>query len=162
MCGISGFIFNESCDDLSLLKSMLSTLVHRGPDDYGTWVDKEKGIALGHQRLSINDLSNEGHQPMISPSGRYVLVFNGEIYNFLELRRHLESQKCTFKSNSDTEVLLVAIDLWGLTTALNRFSGMFAFALWDCQNYQLTLVRDRMGEKPLYYGWQNGVFLFWI
>lgn len=146
----------------ALLKGMIDHLAHRGPDDYGVWVDPERGVALGHQRLSIIDLSQEGHQPMVSRCGQFVLVFNGEIYNFKSLREHVEgSQRFSgWRGASDTEVLLEAMASWGVEEALKKSVGMFAFALWDCKNQLLYLGRDRLGEKPLYYGWGGDVFLF--
>jgi asparagine synthase (glutamine-hydrolysing) len=163
MCGITGFITREPCDALELharVKDMADRLVHRGPDDSGTWVDPSAGAALGFRRLAIVDLSPAGHQPMESASGRYVIIFNGEVYNFLELRRELESRNYSFRGHSDTEVMLAAISEWGLEAAVRRFVGMFAFALWDCQDRALHLVRDRLGIKPLYYGWSGKTFLF--
>jgi asparagine synthase (glutamine-hydrolysing) len=142
------------------VQQMSETLLHRGPDDGGTWVDAEVGIALGHRRLSILDLSPEGHQPMHSACGRYVIVFNGEIYNFLELRRELEALGHRFRGRSDTEVMLASFSQWGLERAVQRFNGMFAFALWNCQERILHLGRDRLGEKPLYYGCIGETFLF--
>ncbi len=139
---------------------MASKLIHRGPDDAGAWLDKEQGVALGHRRLSIQDLSSCGHQPMSSSSGQYIVAYNGEIYNFLSLKTELQNLGYAFRGHSDTEVLLVAIEAWGLIEALKRFTGMFAFALWDKKLRVLNLARDRMGEKPLYYGWQGKSFLF--
>lgn len=164
MCGLSGFL-DLSCQkgpgDLeSIICGMVNTLAHRGPDDQGVWVDPEAGIALGHRRLSIIDLSPEGHQPMAASSGRYIIIFNGEIYNFKELRRELGALGEHFRGRSDTEVMLAAISRWGVGGALRRFNGMFAFALWDRKERSLHLVRDRLGEKPLYYGWSGRVFLF--
>jgi len=142
----------------STVLDMCEQLEHRGPDDAGSWVDAEAGVALGHRRLSIIDLSSEGHQPMCSPCGRYVMSFNGEIYNYRDLRRELES--LPWRGHSDTEVMLAAISEWGVEKALVRFNGMFAFALWDRRDRLLHLARDRMGEKPLYYGWMNRIFFF--
>lgn len=139
---------------------MALAIRHRGPDAQGTWVDPEAGVALGHRRLAIVDLSEAGAQPMQSPSGRYVISYNGEIYNFQALRRILEQRGQRFKGHSDTEVLLAGIDAWGLEQTLQRANGMFAFALWDRQDRKLTLGRDRVGKKPVYYGRQGDTFLF--
>lgn len=164
MCGISGFweTSRQLNNDLlpSIVQQMSNSLIHRGPDDGGVWVDTEVGIALGHRRLAILDLSPEGHQPMTSANGRYVIVFNGEIYNFLELRRQLESLGHGFRGHSDTEVMLASFSQWGVLDATQYFNGMFAFALWDRQERVLHLGRDRLGEKPLYYGWVGNTLLF--
>lgn len=163
MCGIVGFFsagkqLHEGADEELL--EMCHTLERRGPDSFGHWTDHEHGIALAHRRLAVQDLSDYGHQPMHSASGRYVIVYNGEIYNFLELKLELQQKQLNLKGHSDTEIILAAIDTWGIKQALEKFIGMFAFALWDKQTLTLTLARDRMGEKPLYYGWQKGTFLF--
>lgn len=164
MCGIVGFYnpsLNYSDEELKkYLSNMSSTLIHRGPDNHGIWTDCNAGISLGHRRLSILDLSPEGHQPMASASERYIITFNGEIYNFKVIRRELERLGVIFRGHSDTEIMLAAIEEWGLTSAVTRFVGMFAFALWDRKTNLLHLVRDRMGEKPLYYGWSNNTFIF--
>lgn len=165
MCGLCGFWQGSARWDPEQgrrwVQRMAERLVHRGPDDAGAWVDAETGIALGHRRLAILDLSPAGHQPMLDASGRWVLVFNGEIYNHAELRRTLEGQGSGgWRGHSDTEVLLAAIGAWGLERTLALCVGMFAFALWDREQRQLTLVRDRLGEKPLYYGWQGDCLLF--
>lgn len=164
MCGIAGFLDSsgrQSGDALaSTVSAMAETLAHRGPDGHGAWVDPDAGVALGHRRLAILDLSPEGHQPMSSPGGRYVLSYNGEVYNFKELRRQLAAEGHRFRSGSDTEVLVAGIERWGLETALERLNGMFAFALWDRRERTLSLVRDRLGEKPLYYGWMGRAFVF--
>ncbi|MBD3265627.1 asparagine synthase (glutamine-hydrolyzing), partial [bacterium] len=164
MCGITGFIQFEkqtARDELiHNVRAMVDSISHRGPDDFGEWVDEQANIALGHRRLSIIDLSPEGHQPMVSASGRYVIVYNGEVYNFQPLRQRLESRGHVFRGHSDTEVILAAIETWGVEESVKEFIGMFAFAVWDRENRQLFLVRDRVGIKPLYYGWNNGAFLF--
>ncbi len=164
MCGISGFLdldHSIAGSDLeAIVGTMAITLRHRGPDDEGTWVDEEAGVALGFRRLSIIDLSTEGHQPMLSACGRYVIVFNGEVYNFRALRAELEPLGHRFRGHSDTEVMLAAISEWGLEAAVRRFIGMFAFALWDRRERELSLVRDRLGIKPLYYGRFGRVVVF--
>src|SRR5947208_15174355 len=157
MCGISGFLdTSRRCGEQELRSTvlrMVSRLHHRGPDDVGAWADAGSGIALGHRRLSIVDLSPEGHQPMRSHCGRYLISFNGEVYNHRDLRQKLEALGHTFRGRSDTEVILAAIAEWGLDAAVREFNGMFAIALWDRIARRLHLVRDRAGEKPLYYGW---------
>jgi asparagine synthase (glutamine-hydrolysing) len=162
MCGFAGILGIFKAEQRQSAQAMASAISHRGPDDSGVWVDKVAGIALTHRRLSIVDLSPAGHQPMVSASGRYVLAFNGEIYNHLELRAELPAT--AWRGHSDTETLLAGIEAWGLPATLNKSVGMFAFALWDRQTVTLTLARDRIGEKPLYYGWQVGAgeraFLF--
>jgi asparagine synthase (glutamine-hydrolysing) len=164
MCGISGFLDTSRRHNTRELEEtaleMANTLRHRGPDDVGAWADGEAGIALGHRRLSILDLSSLGHQPMRSACGRYVVSFNGEIYNFRALRRELEELGCSFRGHSDTEVMLTCFSQWGVHQAVKRLNGMFAFALWDRQERLLHLSRDRFGEKPLYYGWMGKTFLF--
>jgi asparagine synthase (glutamine-hydrolysing) len=164
MCGVVGFITSKNLVTPALVTDMASALAHRGPDDSGCWLDPAAGIALGHRRLSIVDLSPAGHQPMESRTGRYVLAFNGEIYNFQDLRRELESASgggaIAWRGHSDTEVMLEAIGAWGLESALTKFTGMFALALWDREERTLHLARDRLGEKPLYYGEIGGSFVF--
>ena len=163
MCGITGFLTSAPNSEIELtfvVSRMTGQLVHRGPDDCGIWADAGAGVALGHRRLAILDLSPEGHQPMHSESGRYVIVFNGEVYNFEALRSELESRTHFFRGHSDTEVMLAAIEEWGLERALTKFNGMFALALWDRKERRLELARDRLGEKPLYYGWMGKSFLF--
>lgn len=164
MCGIVGYIdvsYQSGSKELKLqILRMANEISHRGPDDTGVWVDEKEGVAFGHRRLSIRDLSPEGHQPMLSKSTRYVLIFNGEIYNFKELRAQLELQGSVFRGHSDTEVMLECIERWGIQKALERFVGMYAFVLWDSQERLLYLGRDRMGEKPLYYGWMGHTFFF--
>ena len=134
---------------------MANAIAHRGPDDSGVWIDDAAGICLAHRRLSIIDLSPAGHQPMHSFSGRFVLSFNGEIYNHLEIRAELEAAgvDIAWRGHSDTETLLAAFEHWGLEATLSRAVGMFAIAIWDRNERRLTLARDRFGEKPLYYGW---------
>jgi asparagine synthase (glutamine-hydrolysing) len=162
MCGITGFwgpgFRAEEAEQI--LGRMTDAIRHRGPDDAGTWTDPEQGVALGHRRLSILDLTPTGHQPMASRDGRYVIVFNGEIYNFAELRQRLAGAGARFRGTSDTEIMLAAISSWGLEAAVKAFAGQFAFALWDRETRQLHLVRDRLGEKPLYYGWMGNTLLF--
>ncbi len=162
MCGIAGFLSSSppSPDPVATLGEMACAIAHRGPDDSGTWFDAESGIGLAHRRLSIVDLSPLGHQPMRSPGERYTVVFNGEIYNFPALRTELEALGARFRGHSDTEVLLAAVEHWGLDKALVRFEGMFAFALWDARDRVLALARDRMGEKPLYYATMGDTLLF--
>jgi len=166
MCGIVGFIkgrsFVDDCfNTQTILQKMSAQIAHRGPDSAGLWINNEAQVALGHLRLSILDLTDNGHQPMISHSGRYVIIFNGEIYNHIELRQKIP---LFYKGNSDTETLLAAIEVWGIRGALDQIEGMFAFAVFDNLKKELTLARDRVGEKPLYYGWQgkglDRVFLF--
>jgi asparagine synthase (glutamine-hydrolysing) len=164
VCGIAGFIDSAASTPNPVLEAtatdMASTLAHRGPDDAGVWADAASGVALGHRRLSIIDLSPTGHQPMVSADGRYALVYNGEIYNFRRLRSELEALGVRFRGTSDTEVLLESIARWGLPHALPRLNGMFALAVWDRTTRVLQLARDRFGEKPLYYGWIGSTFLF--
>src|SRR5229473_3466882 len=167
MCGIAGFLdttLRNSSEHLrATARRMGDTLQHRGPDDAGIWVDAAAGIALAHRRLSILDLSPAGHQPMLSASGRYVIVFNGEIYNFQQLREELEKSNnapLRFRGHSDTEVLLACFESWDVEPTLSRVNGMFAFALWDQRERILYLGRDRLGEKPVYYGWTGKTFLF--
>lgn len=163
MCGICGIWHSLQArggDLRAQVEIMTSRLRHRGPDDDGTFLDETSEVALGFRRLSIVDLSREGHQPMVSPSGRYVIVFNGEIYNHQRLRPQLEATGFSFRGHSDTEVVLASIERCGLDRALKGLIGMFAFALWDHTERRLTLVRDRVGIKPLYYGWVHGCFAF--
>lgn len=162
LCGIVGMVQNglKAEEWERFLHAMTSTIVHRGPDDGGVWYDAYAGVGLGHRRLSIVDLSPYGHQPMASESGRYYITYNGEVYNFLDLRQELESKGHYFRGHSDTEVILAAIEEWGLERAVKRFIGMFAFALWDRDKRALNLVRDRLGIKPLYYGWVGKAFVF--
>jgi len=166
MCGLTGFwettARRTKADLCRTVQEMAGTLRHRGPDDGGEWAEARAGVALGFRRLAIVDLSPAGHQPMESASERYVIAFNGEVYNFEALRRELAGQGAAppFRGHSDTEVMLAAIEAWGLEAAVKRFVGMFAFALWDRQERVLHLVRDRLGIKPLYYGWAGDTLLF--
>lgn len=165
MCGILGFFANTAlaADRQRMTAAghaMAQTIAHRGPDDEGLWQDEAVPLLLGHRRLSILDLSPEGHQPMVSASGRFVIAFNGEIYNFLTLRAELEQGGATFRGRSDTEIMLAAVEHWGINAALQKFEGMFAFALWDRKERTLHLARDRFGKKPLYVGWAGGGFTF--
>ncbi len=165
MCGLAGFFGPATRNDADLsaiAQRMNDTIYLRGPDSHGTWSDQQHGIALGHRRLSILDLSPEGHQPMASENGRFVIVFNGEVYNFQEIRSELEALGHNgWRGHSDTEVMLAAFAQWGVHEATKRFNGMFAFAVWDRDEKKLTLGRDRLGEKPLYYGWaDDGTLIF--
>lgn len=165
MCGVVGLLAHGRGMDGPIApyaRRMADTLIHRGPDDTGVWVDEAAGIALGHRRLSILDLSEAGHQPMTSSSGRYVIAFNGEIYNHAEIREQLAcaGAKTSWRGHSDTETLLEAIEHCGLKAALRQCIGMFAIALWDRNSRKLTLACDRTGEKPLYYGIMDRAVLF--
>ncbi|MFY4729442.1 asparagine synthase (glutamine-hydrolyzing) [Nitrospira sp. BLG_2] len=158
MCGITGMMSYRDSDLSRIVSRMVEMIRYRGPDNSGVWCDPSIGLALGHARLSILDLSPAAHQPMESASGRYVIAFNGEIYNHVELRRQLTD--LSWRGHSDTETLLAAFESWGVEKTLQATVGMFALALWDRVERRLVLARDRMGEKPLYYGWSNGTFLF--
>jgi asparagine synthase (glutamine-hydrolysing) len=160
VCGIAGLldVRPSAPDPWAAAAAMAGAITHRGPDDAGTWA--EGPVALGFRRLAIIDLTEAGHQPMTSASGRWVLVFNGEVYNHAELRRDLLAAGVRFRSTSDTEVLLEAIDRWGVEPTLARVNGMFAFGLWDRERRVLVLARDRLGEKPLYYGWIGDAVVF--
>ncbi len=164
MCGLTGFLNfkgnSGKAELLSFVKSMSHRIEHRGPDSSGTWCDERRGLAFGHQRLAIVDLSEAGHQPMISQSDRSVIVYNGEIYNAPELRAQLISEGCQFRGHSDTEVILEACERWGVKAACQKFIGMFAFAFWDKGTQELFLGRDRLGIKPLYWGFNQGIFFF--
>lgn len=165
MCGLTGFFQASDISNAhTIALKMAECIAHRGPDDAGVWVDEAAGVALAHRRLSIVDLSPAGHQPMLSDSGRYLIVFNGEIYNHLALRKELEVgsriEDIAWRGHSDTETLLAGFEAWGIEATLKKTVGMFAIALWDREEKMLTLARDRMGEKPLYYGFQNNTFLF--
>jgi asparagine synthase (glutamine-hydrolysing) len=160
MCGIAGFVDFERRSGPNELRAiaalMAEGLRHRGPDDQGVWIDAEAGVALGHTRLAIIDLSPAGTQPMLSSCGRFVLSYNGEVYNAPELRTELESAGLTFRGHSDTEVIVEGLRVWGVRDTIERLIGMFAFAVWDCHTRKLTLVRDRLGIKPLYWARSNG------
>lgn len=162
MCGIAGVVNSKISSDLleSKGKDMISALIHRGPDSEGIWIDEECSLVIAHRRLAIQDLSTSGQQPMHSNSKRYCVVFNGEIYNFKEIAENLKNCGHNFSGHSDTEVLLAAIEEWGVEKAVKVSVGMFAFALWDLKERTLYLCRDRMGEKPLYYGWIEDDFFF--
>lgn len=166
MCGIAGFLspggFADTAAAEHLVTRMSERIRHRGPDDGGAWLDTEAGLAFGFRRLSIIDLSAAGHQPMLSASGRYAIIFNGEIYNFQDLRAEIEAVRGPhpWRGHSDTEVLLEAVALWGFEPAIRRTNGMFALALWDRQDRTLWLARDRIGKKPLHYGWIGRDFVF--
>jgi asparagine synthase (glutamine-hydrolysing) len=163
VCGLTGFLSLKPTarEDLTAtVSAMADTLFTRGPDDSGTWVDEAAGIALGFRRLAILDLSPQGHQPMASKNGRFVIIFNGEIYNFADLRADLESRGHQFTGHSDTEVMLAAFLEFGVEGSVRRFNGMFAFALWDREARALYLCRDRVGKKPMYYGWAGRTFVF--
>jgi len=160
MCGITGFWISErpSYEVEPVLDSMIARVRHRGPDDEGSWIDQSAGVCLGHTRLSVIDLSAEGHQPMQSASGRYVLTYNGEVFNYEDLRRELDGVQ--WRGHSDTEVMLAAFEKWGVGAAVSRFNGQFALAVWDRQEHNLTLARDRLGIKPLYWGLAGTTMLF--
>lgn len=163
MCGFIGFIDNDGLNHPEkTLKTMLDQISHRGPDDEGIWADKLHGLYLGFRRLSIIDLSQEGHQPMISRSGRYILCFNGEIYNHQKLRAKLNKELLSIKwrGHSDSETFLALVEAYGIKEALKHCVGMFGICCFDRKNNSLYLARDRFGEKPLYYGWSNNSFLF--
>jgi asparagine synthase (glutamine-hydrolysing) len=164
VCGIVGFWDLEREGDLPDLRAiaadMTATMAHRGPDDEGVWIDAQARLALGHRRLSVVGLSNAGRQPMTSSCGRYVIVVNGELYNHREVRGVLLSRGVQLVGRSDSEVMLEAFAAWGVEGALSHLVGMFALALWDAADRTLHLVRDRLGEKPLYYGWAGHAFVF--
>lgn len=168
MCGFAGFFAGQWPADgaQTRLKAMTDVIANRGPDSEGQWLDADGGVALGHRRLAIVDLSPAGHQPMLSGSGRYVIAFNGEVYNHLDLRAELQGADTApaWRGHSDTETLLAGFDAWGIEATITKCIGMFAFVVWDKHTRVLTLGRDRLGEKPLYYGWQGqgegAAFLF--
>jgi asparagine synthase (glutamine-hydrolysing) len=166
MCGFAGFVQLAPQLDLGaytrIAAAMGEQVAHRGPDDSGIWIDAELGVGIAHRRLSIIDLSPTGSQPMISRDGRYVIAYNGEVYNYKDLRAEIEACEgsTSWRGTSDTEVLLAAVLRWGVLGAVQRCVGMFAFALWDRRERTLHLVRDRLGEKPLYYGMIPGWLVF--
>lgn len=164
MCGIAGFFTannnRSTVEMVSIANEMANSIQHRGPDHGDVWVSEEVGLTLAHRRLSIIDLSVRGNQPMYSENRQFIIVYNGEIYNHLELRWELASYGKAFRGHSDTEVILAGFEKWGVEETIRRCVGMFAMALWDINAKDLYLIRDRMGEKPLYYGWQKGTFLF--
>ena len=160
MCGIAGLLTQSAQDIKALAVRMSDSMKHRGPDDQGVWCDQGSGIALSHRRLSIIDCSPAGHQPMTSASGRYVISYNGEIYNYQDIAKDLLAAGHTVKGGSDTAVLLEACAAWGVEETLGKCVGMFAFALWDCETRTLTLARDRLGIKPLYWADVNDAYLF--
>lgn len=165
MCGIAGFLLNSSHFDeqtgINIIQKMTDSLAHRGPDDSGLWSDKNDGIYLGHRRLSILDLSVAGRQPMHSYNERFVITFNGEVYNFKELKADLEKNyNVKFTNNTDTQVLLEACNIYGIEKAIKKLIGMYAFSIWDKQNKQLYLIRDRVGKKPLYWGYVGKDIVF--
>src|SRR5690554_5757613 len=163
MCGLAGF-FHPAPSHLgegaeAIIQRMTAAITHRGPDSEGHWAEQDAGLVLGHRRLSILDLSPAGHQPMHSACGRYVMAFNGEIYNHLAVRREVQGargEEPRWRGHSDTETLLAAFSAWGVEETLKRAVGMFAIAMWDRKEQTLTLARDRFGEKPLYYGFAQG------
>lgn len=162
MCGFAGFLSRGDTEFPLTLEKMGNAIVHRGPDASGIWYDSKDGIGFCHRRLSILDLSEAGAQPMVSKSGDLIIAFNGEIYNFLDIKAKLEADgwNTNWSGHSDTEVILASIQMWGIERTLKEMIGMFAIALWDKSKKELILARDRMGEKPLYFGWQGNSFLF--
>ncbi len=163
MCGIAGFLTKTRSsieEQQQKLKKITQVLSHRGPDDEGIWLSADGYTGLGHRRLAIIDLSRAGTQPMRSQCGRYIIVFNGEVYNYLELKAELKKEGHEFISSSDTEVVLTSIIQWGMEKAITKFIGMFAFCVWDSDKKRAYLARDRFGEKPLYYTYSNNLFLF--
>lgn len=163
MCGLAGFYSPQFSvkNSSELLTIMSDEIIHRGPDDSGVWHSEDETIGFSHRRLAIVDLSPAGQQPMLSQSDRYTLAFNGEIYNHLDLRKQLGQEvDCCWRGHSDTETLLKGFDVWGIKATIIKTIGMFAMSVWDAKEKSLTLLRDRLGEKPLYYGWQNNVLLF--
>ena len=163
MCGFAGIMTTASLrkDALEAIADTMSArIAHRGPDDTGCWAEPSAGLAFGFRRLAIIDLSAQGHQPMRSPSGQYTLVFNGEIFNYEQIRRPLEADGWHFSGHSDTEVICAAFERWGIEVAVRKFIGMFAIAVWDASGRRLSLIRDRLGIKPLYYYHRPGILTF--
>ena len=164
MCGFAGLIDlkrQTSQDTLEArARAMADTMVHRGPDDDGVWANAEMGVALSHRRLAIIDCTPSGHQPMISASGKLAIAYNGEIYNYKEIAEELQNSGTSIEGGSDTAVLLAACEAWGVEKTVKKCIGMFAFALWNTESQVLTLGRDRMGIKPLYWGKQGNIFVF--
>jgi asparagine synthase (glutamine-hydrolysing) len=165
MCGIAGIYYQSNAGSAprllqATIDAMTDTLVHRGPDSRGTWIDPEAGVGLGHRRLAIRDLSPAGHQPMVSSCGRYVIIYNGEVYSHKEIGRDLEKSGRHLRGSSDTEVILEACAEWGVEPTVKRLIGMFAFALFDREKGEIYLVRDRLGIKPLYWGLIDGLLVF--
>jgi asparagine synthase (glutamine-hydrolysing) len=159
MCGIAGFYAIKKDfkteNGSEILKDMCDSIITRGPDAFGYWIDQEESVFLGHRRLSILELSDAGKQPMISENKKFVIIFNGEIYNHLLIRQEIEKQIGTinWRGLSDTETILAGFELWGVEKTIQKLIGMFAFAVWNTEEKSFTLGRDRVGEKPLYYGW---------
>ena len=163
MCGLAGVFArrNWSSDELHAIASrMTKAIIHRGPDDSGVWIDTAGEVMLGFRRLAIVDLSEQGHQPMRSTRGRFILIFNGEVYNYRSLRRDLESEGCAFRGHSDTEIILAAFERWGIEQSVRRFIGMFAIAVWDIERRELSLIRDRLGIKPMFVYHHRGLVTF--
>lgn len=161
MCGIAGFFTPRPMrEPVQVLRRMSDTIAHRGPDAEGHWLEANHGVGFAHRRLAIVDLTDEGRQPMHSRAGRYTIIFNGEIYNFQRIRAQLETLGHSFRGHSDTEVMLAAFEQWGVQQSLRNFVGMFAFALWDAQQHELILARDRLGKKPIYYSLKDGTLIF--
>mgnify|MGYP001358816729 CR=1 FL=1 len=164
MCGVTGRLrvvgYTPSSDGSSELQNAVAALAHRGPDDSGEWSDEAAGISMGHRRLSVIDLSSHGHQPMTSNNGRFVLSYNGEVYNASSIRRSLAQAGAVFRGSSDTEVVLEAITAWGLFETLQQLNGMFGLAIWDKKERCLHLARDRFGQKPMYYAWAGKSIVF--
>ncbi len=164
MCGITGFIDSDAgtstAELTSIVTRMSDAITHRGPDDSGVWTDAQHGVAFGFRRLAIIDVSPAGHQPMVSANERFIIIFNGEIYNYEDLRQELMALGHSFRGHSDTEAMLAGFSQWGIEATIEKMNGQFALGLWDRQENTLTLIRDRLGVKPMYYGWMGKTFLF--